>query len=269
MQNPHQIRPDIGKLPKTTVDQIPLVLYIPPPPEGAGGAKGKNSSPIMMPPSIHSYPPKKAAPSIHKRRFAFLRRSKKSEGADNEKSDASAKEKGKKRRAINTEPKTWEDHWVPGDYPFVRLEGNRAACAICLMDFEEPERVYKDGKDKDAKAVAGDETEGAAAGDVQEVQVDEITQADAARLKLEDAGDGAQPLRLLPCGHVYHVRRFLLCCEGALLIIVSHRKHVWTHGSLTCLVVVPCVSVRSSFPIYRGKARKRGETTVGHRSLIN
>ncbi|KAJ8584513.1 hypothetical protein M405DRAFT_746875, partial [Rhizopogon salebrosus TDB-379] len=26
-------------------------------------------------------------------------------------------------------------------YPFVRLEGCRAACAICLMDFEEPKRL--------------------------------------------------------------------------------------------------------------------------------
>lgn len=109
----------------------------------------------------------------------------------------------------NDEVKTWEDNWVTGDYPFVRLEGHRAACAICLMDFDEPER-----KDKGKKDADGQETAPASPipsqlsphAPVQEVQVDEVTQADAERLRLEDVGDGPQPLRLLACGHVFHVR---------------------------------------------------------------
>ena len=192
----------MGKLPKDIVDQIPLVLYIPPPPEDPAEGKGsKVSSPITIPASVYSYPPKKpATPPVKKRRFAFLRRSTKAKESDAEKPASSENEKGKKQKII-TEPKTWEDHWVPGDYPFVRLEGNRAACAICLMDFEEPEKAQ-------IGAAAEDEPKSAAAaseGDVQEVQVDEITQADSDRLQLQDAGEGAQPLRLLPCRHVFHV----------------------------------------------------------------
>ena len=38
------------------------------------------------------------------------------------------------------------------------------------------------------------------------VHADPATSQEALeRLRLEDAGEGAQPLRLLPCGHVFHV----------------------------------------------------------------
>ncbi|EKM80961.1 hypothetical protein AGABI1DRAFT_83898, partial [Agaricus bisporus var. burnettii JB137-S8] len=35
IQNAHIIKPEIDKLPKTLVEKIPLVMYIPPPPEGS------------------------------------------------------------------------------------------------------------------------------------------------------------------------------------------------------------------------------------------
>lgn len=169
------------------MDQIPLVLYIPPPPEDT---KDKDAAtPVVSPDTKHSYPPKpKAAPQ--KRRFAFLRRSRKTKDG--------APKKSKDGKDIG-EPKTWEDNWVAGEYPFVRLEGNRAACAICLMDFEEPQRrEIKGAEVPTSPTAAGDSS-------VHEVQVDEVTQEDAQRLQLEDAGDGSQPLRLLQCGHVFHV----------------------------------------------------------------
>ncbi|PSR74609.1 hypothetical protein PHLCEN_2v9675 [Hermanssonia centrifuga] len=200
IQNPHYIKPEIGKLSKSIVDQIPLVLYIPPPPE-TDDSKEKNRSPITVPSSVYHYPPKPAGQDQRKRRFAFLRRSKKTNGRNNG-DNSSEKGKGKEHGDI----KTWEDHWVSGEYPFVRLEGNRAACAICLMDFEEPEKADAEKSAKvDGAAVAGGGGDcggagvGAGAGDVQEVQVDEVTAEDHERLKLEDAGEGAQPLRLLGC----------------------------------------------------------------------
>jgi len=40
---------------------------------------------------------------------------------------------------------------------------------------------------------------------VQEIACDRIEEEDReTELKLEDAGEGAQPLRLLACGHVFH-----------------------------------------------------------------
>lgn len=115
---------------------------------------------------------------------------------------------------------TWEDHWEAGEYPFVRLEGNRAVCAICLLDFEEPKKT---GGDSEAEAkgeerhgtvdvttipelpMQGDATETAGAQEVEEVQVEEVTDVDREQLRLDDAGEGPQPLRLLGCGHVFHV----------------------------------------------------------------
>ncbi|KAJ3538011.1 hypothetical protein NM688_g6581 [Phlebia brevispora] len=103
LQNPHQIRPDIGKLSKAVVDQIPLVLYIPPPPdENEVKEKEKgDSSPITLPPSVYSYPPKQAQSSVSRRRFAFLRRfkpSKKENVTEKAETTASEKQKGKKTR---------------------------------------------------------------------------------------------------------------------------------------------------------------------------
>lgn len=110
-----------------------------------------------------------------------------------------------KRAAANPEKLTWEDNWEPGEYPFVRLEGNRAVCAICLLDFEEPQRTGEstEAEKKSESVAAGPDSAPAQA--VQEVRVDEVTQEDRNRLHLDDAGEGAQPLRLLPCGHVFHV----------------------------------------------------------------
>ncbi|CAL1707571.1 unnamed protein product [Somion occarium] len=205
LQNPHYIKPEIGKLPKSVVDQIPLVLYIPHPPEDQEPSPDKKS--IAFPPAAYSYPPKPPAPTVpRKRRFAFLRRSKKDTTGESTKegTNGTKMDKGKsKAPASDDQPKTWEDHWEPGEYPFVRLEGNRAACAICLMDFEEPKRKHggdeaKDERPQDAVAEGGD------SGAIQEVQVEEITQEDVDRLRLDHAGDGPQPLRLLACGHVFH-----------------------------------------------------------------
>ncbi|KAI0728158.1 hypothetical protein C8Q72DRAFT_836159 [Fomitopsis betulina] len=225
LQNPHQIKPEIGKLPKHTVHQIPLVLYIPPPDaeDAATASPTKSASPA------HNYPPTRN-PLTQKRkpkwRFAFLRRKRnyaagETVGGEQDMMDA-------RERKTDPERMTWEERWEPGEYPFVRLEGNRAVCAICLLDFEPPKRI--DGADADANLAiegsdenvhevdaAGDDTgekvelevaeeedDAQEDGSVHEVQVDEVTVEERQQLRLDDAGEGAVPLRLLGCGHVFH-----------------------------------------------------------------
>ncbi|KAH9935285.1 uncharacterized protein B0H18DRAFT_975121 [Fomitopsis serialis] len=187
LQNPHQIKPEIGKLPRHVVDQIPLA-----PREGAEGRGEKGGD----------------------------------AGAG-----GAGDGKGGLKREMDPEKMTWEDRWESGDYPFVRLEGNRAVCAICLLDFEPPKRVdgaeeeseekvreaSEDTDDKDDAAsgkvdLEAGEREGEVADgevgapdeSVHEVQVDEVTEEDRQQLRLDDAGEGAVPLRLLACGHVFH-----------------------------------------------------------------
>ncbi|KAF7321315.1 RING-type domain-containing protein [Mycena kentingensis (nom. inval.)] len=192
LQNPGMIRPDIGKLSPSVVDKIPLVMYIPPPPDAVPGS-------IPLPQAVYSYPPKSPTPSAppRKHRFKFLRRSKKqteSSSADG----AATSEKTKDPAA----PQTWEDHWEHTGYPFVVLEGNRAACAVCLMDFEEPKRA--DGVTAPAPAPEADvPTTPSSPAAIQEVPVEPSDTPENA-LRLEDAGEGATPLRLLACGHAFH-----------------------------------------------------------------
>jgi len=199
LQNPHSIKPEIGKLSKAAVDKIPLVLYIPTP-------EDHESDPIPKPSPAHTYPPTSPKPKPPKRRFFFLRKKKPGETA--------SKEKGKAQGGSSSGD-SWEDNWEKGEYPFVRLEGNRAACAICLMDFDEPKRVGgnlgkgdKDGKDDDTEAKGAE---------------GEVTRPHE-ELKLEDAGEGPQPLRLLACGHVFHVSRTSFLSRSPLRFTLFFQK---------------------------------------------
>lgn len=219
LQNPHYIKPEVDKLPKAIVERIPLVIYIPPPPEDDGKAQ-----PISLPKPVHSYPPKVPASRTPRRRFAFFHRrpNKSEQGVEIRDGKQSMKSDVK-------DPETWEDNWEQCEYPFVRLEGNRAACAICLMDFEEPKRLSTAGetstmeKSEEQVAVASaednpprqreEEVAVASAEDNPprqpeeevEIPVERITEEERSGLpRLEDAGVGPQPLRLLACGHVFH-----------------------------------------------------------------
>ncbi|KAI9442227.1 hypothetical protein H4582DRAFT_2109891 [Lactarius indigo] len=190
-QNPHHFTPDIGQVPRSVVDKLPLVLYIPPPPD-------QPPKPVSFPSNLHTYPPKSPDPP---RRFAFFRRRGSSPG----------------------------DNWERGEYPFVQLDGHRASCAICLLDFQEPKRVggvgvsktVEDKTDSEAQAAAENGAEAAAAeneaidGQDEEDEVEEVggdvteqtttpVSLNGDNLRLQDAGQGAQPLRLLKCGHVFH-----------------------------------------------------------------
>jgi hypothetical protein len=192
------------------------VLYIPPPPD-------QPPKPVTFP-SEHSYPPKPPEPP---RRFRFFPRRAGKLTGDTTKA-GTGKEKGGSKR-----PQTWEDNWEKGEYPFVQLDGNRASCAICLLDFQEPKRVsegalktVEEKTDSEAQAQGGNEAPVAAAaeenesidggeeveeeGDVTEQATTGPLSSNGDNLRLQDAGEGAQPLRLLKCGHVFHVSLFLV-----------------------------------------------------------
>jgi hypothetical protein len=252
LQTGGQIRHEIGKLPKSVVDHIPLVIYIPPPPEEIAASLAAKSG-VKLPEAAYSYPPKAPnTPHISdtRRRFRFIRRlgsSFRGKEGSTEKTDKEDStnnetdlEKGNTTLKI---PQTWEEHWEKGDYPFVVLEGNRAACAICLMDFEEPKKIGGANGDSTSaepanisaatvvgetadKSVEDDKDEltpvttvadtSASPSDITVVPIDppNITgpivtvETSDGDLKLADAGEGVQPLRLLECGHVFHVRPF-------------------------------------------------------------
>ncbi|KAF8658266.1 hypothetical protein AX16_002042 [Volvariella volvacea WC 439] len=230
LQNPGMIKPEIGKLSKSVVEKIPLVIYIPPPPENLKDT-------ITIPPTTYSYPPKPftSTPpaSRHRSRFRFLRRMRRPKQGN---TGAGLKE-GEKAGEHTPDPLNWEDHWEHVDYPFVVLEGNRAACAICLMDFEEPKRVIASqdpsmpaAENPAANAQVTPSATSPAPEAVQVIPVEPIAEEDREDLRLEDAGEGAQPLRLLACGHVFHVRTIAIDFEIHQLSLPRYRKHALIHG---------------------------------------
>ncbi|THH18740.1 hypothetical protein EW146_g2279 [Bondarzewia mesenterica] len=236
LQNPHYIKPEITKLPKSVVERIPLVTYIPSPPD-------EPAKPFTIPEAAHLYPPKPSAPPpMPKKRFRFLRLKRKVRAA---KGDAKGTAEGKD----SGEPLTWEDNWEKGEYPFVRLEENRAACSICLMDFGEPKRVVRPGievedkdkeggKDKLVEEVVVEELPVAQEGDREEGNAQDSRESE---LSQEDADEEAQPLRLLQCGHVFHSP------PGAPIIDRPHCNSSIPRpltGSPSCLVADPIFNPR-------------------------
>ncbi|KAL5523621.1 hypothetical protein ACEPAG_7794 [Sanghuangporus baumii] len=266
IQNPHYISPEVGKVSKSVVEQIPLVLYIPTPPgedEKKEDVTGSGMTTLKLEPvsrrkqgAEHTYPPKQPSP---KRRFAFLSR-KSSKSASGSENAGKAGATG----GIDNEKtaEAWEDCWESGEFPFVRLDPNRASCAICLLDFEEPKRrvardVIRSWAQKNKERLSSEEprtqdggsesAEGRKSEDKKREEETRNADADADgntnavgassssnqaslpsapnrpeapreasnrrssdededdfSIRLEDAGEGAQPLRLLPCGHAFH-----------------------------------------------------------------
>jgi hypothetical protein len=191
MQNAGMIKPEIGKLSKAVVDNIPLVTYIPAPEE-----EGAKETTLQMP---HIYPPKQQT-RRRKIRFRLLRVFFKPKSTN-----PVAADKQLEGKLNSLEPDSWVDNWEQGEYPFVTLEGNRAACAICLQDYEEPKRKVADNEAANEKKEkpSSDSGEGSSATAPGPVNVTEDARND--NLKLADAGETVQPLRLLGCGHVFHV----------------------------------------------------------------
>lgn len=160
----------------------------------------------------------------------------------------------------------------------MQLDSHRASCAICLLDFQEPRRVSSGPVGSDAPKTPVEnqttevpetqqEGEGEGEGDITEQAATPATPDTLATpatpstpitptspigdlaLRLQDAGEGAQPLRLLKCGHVFHVSHFLplpICVSNSNELFFSKknkRKRVWTRGYSMCRDGVQCASV--------------------------
>jgi hypothetical protein len=173
LQNPLGIKPPVGKLARAAVERIPLVMYIPAPPDD-------DDAPAPV------YPPAGApAAQKKKKRFRFARLRRKGGKAGGTAAGGAGAKDGA--------PETWEANWVPTELPFVRLSANRASCAICLMDFAEPPRAA--GSTLPPPGAPADGNGG-------EAETAHAVQGEV------DAPEEAEPLRLLPCGHAFHVRPF-------------------------------------------------------------
>ncbi|KAG6915789.1 hypothetical protein DXG01_009827 [Tephrocybe rancida] len=212
LQTHNTIKPDIGKLPKSIVESIPLVMYIPPPPDALPQQKAWT-------PELPSSAPR-PKPLQPKQRFKFIRRLTSLHNVKSGKAPDSGENKDIEKAG---EPQTWEEHWEQGEYPFVVLQENRAACAICLLDFAEPKRIWGHVKAAEIAADTAVSEPGAEPSSVPEfldapkkpvqdiantamTAPPEAGNADSENtMKLADAGEGSQPLRLLACGHVFHV----------------------------------------------------------------
>ncbi|PFH51481.1 hypothetical protein AMATHDRAFT_80212 [Amanita thiersii Skay4041] len=186
--DPTRMNPEIGKLPRSVVDRIPLVIYIPPPPNGSSTAEE-----LKRPETAHIYPP---PPNSHHKgeqvtKFKFL----KSNPLKRKKDDKIESTVG------NEDPSIWESNWEPGVLPFVILQDNRAACAICLLDFEAPrrkvQRVDHKGKEQEIANIPLSDDE---AGGL----ITQEERTDCTTLKDDGSNEQPQPLRLLQCGHVFH-----------------------------------------------------------------
>ncbi|KAG9120436.1 hypothetical protein FRC07_004077 [Ceratobasidium sp. 392] len=132
----HQTRqdrsgPDTGPISREWVNRIPLAVYIP------AVVQDETKSPL---PATNGNDEKHTPSSPGRawsRFFLFSR-----------------------RRKVEDDP---EAIWQKTEHPFVRLEPNRAMCAICQVDFEPPKRIGV------------------------------------------ESGSGPEALRLLKCGHVFHL----------------------------------------------------------------
>lgn len=206
MQNPNAIKPEIGKLPRSAVEKIPLVNYIPPPPSVIGFVQ-EPSFPQMY------YPPQ---PKKQQMRFRLL------ENFSILGSRYAKKENGQtENEGENSD--SWADTWEQGQYPFITLEGNRATCAICLSDFEAPPK-----RKTPAETPAPQVQEVEPVSDQTDITQEPNTegQSQGEPLKLQDAGSGPQPLRLLGCAHAFHVRMLVVIYRDAsILTILSEIVH--------------------------------------------
>lgn len=213
------------------MDRIPLVLYIPPPPgDDTTGPAKPLLSPTSYPPALPKQPP--AAAKKKKRFIAF--KPIHTRAPQPPRSVEDDVERGIVQHsigAINTLAlvNSWDAMWAPAPYPLVRLPENKATCMICLCEFEEPRKLA----DTDADAAPGaphtgsDDGDGEAhemasvpplspaagqpPGTIEEVLVEPPREADAQTGEIshdEEGEDALQPLRLLSCGHAYHVSLF-------------------------------------------------------------
>ena len=185
--------PNISPLPSALLRDTPAPSQVPHsyPPDASEKPLTPNAAPdaqLPQQPSPTGLPEATSLPRPNPR-FAFFRR-KKSKARSSPTGNTSPTGEGSETAVDGDSEEEWEDRYEKSSLPFVRLENNRATCAICLMDFDEPPR--KSTKGKSASKVNTSEV-GTGAGA-------------AAGPSSEQSSTDPEPLRLLECGHVFHVR---------------------------------------------------------------
>ncbi|KAH9993943.1 hypothetical protein BJV77DRAFT_961606 [Russula vinacea] len=195
-QNPHHFTPDIGQVPRTVVDKLPLVIYIPPPPD-------QPSKPVTLPSDLHTYPPKSAA----SRRILFLPFRRRAHPPRHSKGW-----RGKEKGSSNRLP-TWEDNWEKASsHLYSSTVTARRALFACSTFKNQNARAWapwdrKSQRNGGNQAVDVPGTREEGEGDITEQAAppaSPTSPSSGMALRLRDAGEGAQPLRLLKCGHVFH-----------------------------------------------------------------
>lgn len=173
-----RIRPEIPRLEPKWVDGIPLVVYDPPlDSEAEDDNDDKNGAQDA---STTSAPESTFPTSLSRRvrRFYFFAQKNKLKKVE------PPPNTGTSTQVSNEDPR-----FEPVEFPFVVLERNRATCPICLTDFIEPKR--KGGANpappRDSISALGH---------------DPRLAADST----DSNGTPGVPLRMLACGHVFHVR---------------------------------------------------------------
>ena len=208
-----------------------MVIYIPPPPEEEENATSTAKS--------YEYPPKPLQSSkTPQRRFKFLRTIP-TFGPNDRKKSKKPDEKVETENASVPSSSTWEETWEQGEYPFVRIEGNRAHCVICISDFEEPNRKGAATKEKEVSKTPGvqNKVPPNSSNPSAEPRQD-VEERPQEELRLTEPGEGSQPLRLLPCRHAFHVSLHFYsvlitydCCAANLFGSMAHQR-VWPVSDL-------------------------------------
>ncbi|KAI0780383.1 hypothetical protein BD413DRAFT_797 [Trametes elegans] len=183
-------QPAVRKLSQSTVDRIPLVIYVPTDNRDETAFRWPADSPA-------SVPPRTSAPMAQrKRRFVFFRQVPQA---------STRHEAGDLEMGVRPPP----DARPP--YPFVRLPAQQVMCTICLCEFEGPPQAVDPAvpsgaaRDRCERSLAV--TSGTShVNDDEEAPVDPQNVGNRFGGRASEGGTstGPEPLRLLGCGHAYH-----------------------------------------------------------------
>ncbi|KAG8901750.1 hypothetical protein FRB99_005119 [Tulasnella sp. 403] len=203
-----QIHAEIPKMDKRLLEFIPLKIYIPSKEEPAEDAalNATNGTSVNL-----TYPPisptkiadssavTSTAPPTSNRHDGFF-------GALFHRLRPSKALRGPLQAKLSSvEPENaYEAQFESGPYPFIQLEKNRATCYICLSDFVPPRRRVEKDKQPPPEDIGptlqGDSKTPGQGGKGGAGEVGAAT-------GVEHPGVPGEPLRVLSCGHVFHVRR--------------------------------------------------------------